>query len=303
MAMEKKARSFSWLLLAVLLGACTPDFDPQSLVNKFRIIAVKADPAAGLPGQEVHLRPLLGESKSGRPPILVWLTCIPYPGQTGTQCLEGGGATQVGFEETLTIRLPELAEGEDHKDIDAILLACAGVPRIPDFEKGRYDFCESPESDIAIRTVTVVRDNPNHNPFIESFAFMGGEGTTIGPGPEGRIIIDCAAECGDLALTLELAPGSLESYEEVRFGETITLSEGLFISWFATAGSYDDSRSYESDYADPDHPDRRREELTYDVKWTPPEEGGEVTFYFVAYDQRGGVDFRIQEALVHIAGT
>ena len=290
------------LLLAVLQGACSPEFESQSLVNKFRIIAVEADPPAGLPGQEVLLTPLVSKSQLGRFAILVWLTCIPYPGQTGMQCLEGGSAVQVGFEETLTITLPELAESEDEKTIDVILLACAGTPQIPDFERGKFDFCDSPESDLAIRTVTVVRENPNRSPVIESVSFARADGTAIDVIPGEQAPIDCTAGCGDLVLTLKLTPESLESYQVTRFGETQTLDEGLFISWFATAGSYDNSRTYESDYADPDNPDQRREELTYDVKWTPPEEGGEVTFYFVAYDQRGGVDIWTQEALVQVAG-
>lgn len=303
MEARKTSSGAGWLLLAGLLGACTPEFESQSLVGKFRIIAVEADPPAGLPGQEVLLTPLVSKSQLGRFPILVWLTCIPYPGQTGMQCLEAGTATQVGFWETLTITLPELAENEDEKTIDVILIACAGTPQIPDFERGKYDFCDSPESDLAIRTVTVTRENPNRSPVIDGLSFQRADGSTIEPVPGEQTLVDCTAGCGDLTLALRLTPESLESYEVVRFGETQTLDEGLFISWFATAGSYEDSRTYESDYADPDNPDQRRQELTYDVKWTPPEEGGEVTFYFVAYDQRGGVDVRTQEALVQVAGN
>lgn len=287
------------LLAVIFPGGCAPDFQPQSLVDKFRILAVKVDPPAGPPGQDVVITPLVSESQYNRQAIVLWMTCIPLPGQTATQCLEAGEAVKIGFEETLTISLPELAPEENEKSIDVILLACAGIPTIPDFEKGDYDFCESPESDIAIRTVTVTREDPNRGPAIESLSLESPEIGTLEPEEGAVTIIDCSGGCSDITVTLTLARGSVETYDVVRFGETETHRENPFISWFATAGDFSSSRTYESNYSGLEV---MRDELFYDIEWTPPGESGEVLFYFIAYDGRGGVDFRVREALVLTEG-
>lgn len=291
-------RTFSLIVAVSLTGlllACTPDFDSQSLVNKFRILAIKADPVAGSPGQTITLTPLLSDSQFGRFPILVWLTCTPLPGQTGLQCLESGEAGQISLSETLTVTLPELGEDEDEKDLDVILLACAGTPQVPDFERGDYDFCDSPESDIAVRTITVARETPNFNPAIIYLTFTSPETGSLVPSADERTVLDCTAGCSDFAFQLTLADISVETYTVERFGEVETLRENTFISWYATAGEFSDSRTYEGAYTESDE---IREDLVYDVSWTPPEEGGDVTFYFVAYDGRGGVDYIVREAHV-----
>lgn len=280
------------LALSGRLCACTPDFDPQSLVDKFRILAIKADPVSGPPGRTVTLTPLLSESKFGRFPILVWLTCDPLPGQTGLQCLETGGAGQVSLSETLTVTLPELGDGEEEKEISVILLACAGTPQVPDFERGDYSFCDSPESDIAVRTITVARETPNYNPAIIYLTFMSPETGALVPSEETRTVLDCTAGCSDFAVQMTLADISVETYTVEHFGEVDTLRENTFISWYATTGGFSDSRTFEGAYTEKDE---IRENLVYDVTWTPPEEGGDVTFYFVAYDGRGGVDYTVRE--------
>jgi hypothetical protein len=280
-------------------AACTPNFKSQSFVDKFRILAIKADPPAGPPGDEVTLTPLLSEPRLGGLPILIWMTCSPLPGQSGMQCLEGGGAGEVSFGETLTLTLPELGPDEEEKTVDVILLACAGVPRMPDFEKGDYAFCDSPESDLALRSVTVTREPPNLPPVIEALRFTC-ETTGDVELPEAQpAAVDCGADCGPCSFTVTLTPESVEFYEIERFGEIKQMRENTFISWFATGGTFEDARTYESRYTDLDG---TREELTYDVTWKPPAETGDVTFYIVAYDGRAGVDFWTREARFAVEG-
>ena len=294
----KDRKAIAGLFVLVLLGwltACAPDFDPQSMVDKFRILAIKADPVAGSPGQTVTLTPLLSDSQFGRFPILVWLTCNPLPGQSGLQCLETGTAGQVSLSETLSVTLPELGEDEQEKEINVILLACAGTPQVPDFERGDYNFCDSPESDIAVRTLTVTREAPNYNPVIIYLTFTSPETGSLVPSEEARSVLDCTAGCSDFAVQVTLADISVETYTVERFGEVKTLRENTFISWFATAGKFSDSRTYEGAYTEDDE---IREDLVYDATWTPPEDGGDVTFYFVAYDGRGGVDYTVREMQV-----
>ncbi len=293
-------RCAALIFLPGFLSACSPEFDSQSLVSKFRIIAVTAQPPEGLPGDLVTLRPLLSESNSGRYPVLLWLACIPYPDQTASQCLEGGGATVTGFAETLSFTLPLLADGEGRQDIYVVLLACVGTLRIPDFARGDYDFCDSPESDMATRKIGVVAENPNRNPVIDNIAFRYGGSTAVNFNPNSGLGIFCKGACEDIGVTVTLRPGSCETFEETRFSETLIRNENLFVSWFATTGEFDRSRTYESSCTDPDRPEEEREALTFDAVWTPPGKSGKVTFYFVVYDQRGGVDFWTTEGYIQV---
>gem|GEM_PF-2781033 len=289
-------------LLSILLWvACSSEFEPQSLVSKFRIIAVKAEPPSGMPGEEVSLSPLMSDSKTGQPPLLVWLICYPHPGQTGTQCLEEGGAQVAGFGNNFQFLLPEIGEKEENKEIYVILLACIGNLKEPDFKKLDYNFCDGEENDIAIKTVTVNKEKNNHNPEINSVHFIEQDGTSHTPDENNFLALNCQNQCEELIVQLKLTPESLEKYEENRFGETSTKYEDLFISWFATAGKFSKARTYESEYFDSGEITEIREVLYYETKWTPPEDGGNVHFYFVAYDQRGGVDFIKFDASITIS--
>lgn len=95
---------------------------------------------------------------------------------------------------------------------------------------------------------------PNHNPGIESFA--------IDPAGEGANV------------TLDAAADAVEEDEE------------LFVSWFATAGTFDDDRSFGPG------------PLRFEIHWDPPGDAGAVTMWAVLRDGRGGVTWEEQAATI-----
>jgi len=282
----KKLPIFLWAA-ALLAAGCAPQFDSQSFLDKFRIVAVKTTPAAARPGETVTFEPLLSPARDGRSPILVWLSCVPLPSQTGRQCLEAGGALPAGFDRTLSLAAPELDPEETEKTVYVILLACAGNLVLSDFSEGEFSFCDSEENDLAIKTVKVRPEGDaavNHNPQLVSFA-LGGAAL----GGEDEAVIDCREGCEKVTLLAAMSATSAEHFTQERFGEPVSMVEDVFVSWFADAGELENPRSYPLD----EPPEGvTGEGLFFTVEWIPPLGVDRVTFWVTAYDQRGGVDFR-----------
>ncbi len=108
---------------------------------------------------------------------------------------------------------------------------------------------------------------PNQNPRLEELLLN--DAPLAGPLPPGA----------EVTLVPRLAAGSLEQYET----EEGTRTEQIFYSWFATGdGEVDQLRSLEPVEDRPGDPS-----MTYVTPTTPQR----VTFYVVARDGRGGVDW------------
>jgi hypothetical protein len=102
-------------------------------------------------------------------------------------------------------------------------------------------------------------DSPNTNPVVDALT------VTFDDGPDGD----------QARMVLEASPGSVEQTPEGTL-------EGLFVSWFATAGTFDDDRSF--------GPAPTR----FEVLWTPPAEPEDVRLWAVLRDGRGGVGWAEQ---------
>ena len=74
-----------------------------------------------------------------------------------------------------------------------------------------------------------------------------------------------------------LVEGSAETFTAIEFGEERERTEDVYVSWFATDGSFERIRS-----AAP----------AASVSWTPPEGAATVDLWFVVHDGRGGTDWR-----------
>ena len=62
---------------ALWMAACMEEMDPISLVNKFRVMAVQADPPEIRPGEGTTHRVLLSDPEGGGREIQVaWFTCL-----------------------------------------------------------------------------------------------------------------------------------------------------------------------------------------------------------------------------------
>ncbi len=297
----ERASTASWIVAAALaVSSCTPSMSPQSLVDKFRVIAIRATPASGTPGQEVLAEALLSDTRQGVPPsFVVWAACFPLPGQSGRQCMEGSASPDdplgqwvfLGIESSATFTLPQLAEDEDTKEVFLVFAACAGLPVVPDCECpgpdcdacmsqfDMFDMCEDGEDAIAYKSIKVVRDEAsgNRNPAIVQ-VLRDGEPWE----PDDVPLLACPEEgCEPWTLGVEVTPESAETFTVVRFDEEVTYTEEPYVSWFATSGSFDSDRTDVGDEAPG----------VATVEFVPDTEDFTIKFYFVVYDGRGGVDW------------
>jgi hypothetical protein len=295
-------------VLCLAAQACTPEHAPQSLVDKFRVIAVKASPASGGPGDEIQLEALMSDTMNGGAPLMLWSACFPLPGQSGRQCLESLAEADTledrftvlsfGLEPTTSFTLPDLAEGQEQTEIFIVLAACAGLFEIPECEcpgptceecmEGYdvFDFCDGDDA-LVFKSVLTHADpsRGNQNPAIARIVLDGEEWAEDHEPP---VPCDPEGECTGLELAVHAQEGSAETYVQIRFDEEVTFEEEPYVSWFATRGSMGKDRSS----VEP-------ETNLAEVRWTPDaDEAGGVKFYFVMYDGRGGVDFAERRATV-----
>lgn len=302
----RRSAVLALLIAGLWVPACTPSLSPQSLVDKFRILAVRTSPASGAPGETITVEALMSDTIGGAPPLVLWAACLPLPGQSGRQCLESlaGDANAaerfvlLGLEESATLVLPELASGQDMTEVYVVLGACAGIPDIPDCEcpgpdceeclggTDIFDFCDGDDA-LAFKSVRAHADpaDGNQNPGIARI-LIGGVPWTEGEEPD--LPCDPDGACEPVALGIEPAEGSAETYTIMRFGEEEERVEAPYVSWFATSGSMGKDRTSVEE-----------ETGLAQVRWTPPDDDpGLVKFYFVMYDGRGGVDFAERHARV-----
>jgi hypothetical protein len=292
------------LVLGTGLG-CSPDLGSQSLVDKFRVIAIKATPASGAPGQLVTVEALMSDSANGgAPSFVIWAACFPLPGQTGRQCMQGGATPEspmsqwqfIGLEPTATFMLPDLADDEDEQEVFIVFAACTGLPNIPDCECpgpdcescledfDMFSLCEDGEDALAYKSVRSVRDvdNGNQNPQMVA-VLRDGEVWE----PDDVPLITCDEQgCEKWEIAVEATAESAETYTQIRFDEVVQFTEAPYAVWFATAGEYDMERSAIGE----------TEQDIATVGWTPDLESYSIKFYFVLYDGRGGVDWATREA-------
>jgi len=269
--------------LACLLGAaaCSEDLPPQSLVDKFRVLGVRADLPEASPGETVRVDALLADPfGEGRAVSYLWAACILGPAANTEACMdpEAAGIIGLGFAPEFSFVAPPLPEGEDSAQVLVVLLVCAGgtfvLPTADGGEVSGFPECSGGDGATAYKRVTV-RETPerNHNP---RFADVAIDGMPLGSDP--LELPACAeGECRGQTLTAAVTPESVERYIEVAFGEPVERREAVYVSWFATSGSFERIRS------GIDH---------LEVGWTPPAGPGTVDFWFVLHDGRGGTDWR-----------
>jgi hypothetical protein len=297
----------AYLLSIASLGvACTPELSDQSLVDKFRVLAIRVTPASGEPGTEVVAEALWSETRQHvDPSFTLWAACFPLPGQSGRQCIEGsvdpedpmGRWRILGTGAAATFTLPDLAEDEEAKEVYLVFAACTGLVDIPDCEcpgpeceecladVDPFEVCAEGEDALAFKSVESIRDpaEGNHNPAIVR-VLRDDE-----PWEEDDVpTIDCPEQgCEPWSLGVRVTPESAEPYTVERMGEQEQWVEEPYVSWFATAGSY---------AADRTNVGESEPELAT-VDWTPSTEEISIDFYFVVYDGRGGVDWAVREAV------
>ena len=194
----------------------------------------------------------------------------------------------------------------------AIVVLCAGgtLADLEEEGEGQIDafdeLCEGGDGLVAVKTFRISEaEAPNENPEIVRLLLEETEVPEAGreidagiadagaldasvPGsgkdaPEpGSFECEGAEDCYEGAeLEAFLTAKSYQEYEKVEFGETKTVEEDPYISWFVTGGKFSDDRSRAGEPPGP-----------FEVTWRPPREGGDFVMWAVAHDLRGGTSWK-----------
>jgi hypothetical protein len=266
-------------LAALGLLGCSGDLGSQTLVDRFRILAVRADVPDAEPGQAVTLDALVADpTGAGRALAWLWVACHLGPARDPAECADParGRILGLGFGPSFTFTAPAPAEGETEAVVMVTLSVCAGGTFVlPDDggTTGGTPGCAGGDGATSYKRV-LARDatERNHNPALAGLTLAGVPWTDA---DASRPACD-AGSCKPLAIAAALGDGAAEPWTEIVFGAPQQRTEEPYVSWFATAGSFERTRSGGS---------------APDVQWTPPAGPATVEFWFVLHDGRGGTDW------------
>ncbi len=267
------------------------DLSPEWLVDRLRVLAIRADPPEAAPGTEVRFEALLVDpfQESG---VVVWLAC-PAEGDFDAGCpldpsFDFTGATEqeredagfIGFEPLIPARYtpPEslfdgLTEFEKQDGVYVIVQIAAlpsSVLTEPDNEA--FDFNQV---EVAYKRLVVSTASPNQNPIIASLSVDGVEP------PTGAIVeVDYAQ---DYLLGARTEVGSDETYVYTNEdGVAEERHEEPYLKWYTDGGAIQRSTSIFG---------------YYQTVWRSPPRGSPVTdgtWWVVARDRRGGIGWFAQ---------
>jgi hypothetical protein len=274
--------------LAALAASCADDLSPQSLVDKFRVLGVRAEPAAAAPGDAVQVAALLADPLGeGRSVASLWFACLLLPGDFATSCADpsSGGVFAFALGDEFRFVAPALPEGTDAAAALVTVVACAGGTFVlpePGDPDGTMPRCAGGDLVLAVKRVPVTTIPPlNRNPAIAGIRIDDD------PFPDDRPpVLPACPESGDCprpTFAVELEPGAAETYTEIVFDEPVEKQEEVFTSWFGTAGAF---RRIRSGGTEPR------------VEWDPPRGPAVVEFWFVVHDGRGGADWARRRLVV-----
>jgi hypothetical protein len=306
--MKNPIRWATALVALAVLPACSEPSDPASRVVSYRVLAQQMDLPYAAPGETVHVSSLSFDP-AGRSVTWAWATCL-NPTTTAVEgCIAKLAADSNGS-------LPLIAMGTDVDAVDVdvptdalsslpvavrstasmgvLSVACpgviaegtgpAGLPfQCKDATSGRE--LELDEFVLGVKRIVVREHDRNQNPEIARVLFDGTEWSA----DEVREVHHCDTDANDLSVCPEqlqhrvsatLTPESLESGTN-EFGEAF--EEQLVVQYFATEGIF------ESDFRTAESPENKWAARTQSA-------GKDITFWFVARDNRGGVSWTSRQA-------
>jgi hypothetical protein len=305
-----KVNAGTWTLASVLLsmlGACAPEMDPPSLVEKTRVIGARV---------EVADAPERAMPKPGEHAQVSWLVTapgdVPPLGWAFALCAGRGGSGQDCGKEPLA-----LFQGHDRPLVDLVVPAAeqlggarelvlfgrictASEPTLND-ATGEIGCSRNGDGTTAVLSIPLAAgDEGNRNP-----SFAASAATFDGQPWVGSDSADCAtlphvtAASADHVLRLDTDGNDRELYSAMLGDPPVPtmLREPLQISQFTTAGKLE--RSYSTVESDDPSP-----HTAIEVKWKAPDAdkvaaaGLVVRFTFVARDLRGGMAWTSRAACV-----
>jgi hypothetical protein len=292
-------------LVLALAAACKPDAGPSlALITSPRVLALAGEPAEAAPGASVTLSALVATPDGSATASLDWSLCLqPKPLTTNNAvspaCLTDGvdfiaraapAATAIIPVDACALFGPELSRPLPGRP--------QAAPTQPDVTGGYYQPYRADlagtlnvglerigcnlagaAADVAIAFRS--RYLPNRNPTIASLTVNGAaaQGARVGPGAR-------------LSLSVAWPSDAVEEYPilEVAAQALITHREAIRVSWFATAGSFDNERTGRAG-ADP--------ALQSDNVWTTPAAPATAHVWVVVRDDRGGAAWT--DAVIEVA--
>lgn len=298
---------FGALALAALSG-CEDAPDPGSRVASLRVLAQEMDAPYAAPGETVHIRSLVHDPE-GREIEWAWAMCV-NPSTTQVEgCLaklaaDGGNpvlAQGVGLDSLdVTVPLDALDSLPEptrpNASVGVLSAACPGTLSFDSTatplplrctETGTGRELGLDEFVVGVKRIVVRNQDRNANPAIVRITLDGAEWTEDqlpefeGCDHDGNDFSACA-DSVQHKLSVELGPDSTET-GTTEFGQEF--QEELVLQYFATEGNFEnDSRIAKS----PGN------------KWAPRRQaaGRDITFWFVARDNRGGVSWVSRRAHV-----
>jgi len=284
-------------LAFLLLAGCAPKMgNPASLITQERIIGVRAEPAEAAPGDLVQYSSLVvAPSGTGEAQDLSWSLCnLRKPVAENTPvsqaCLTGDLA-QSAQGATASIQTPSSA-CSNFGPLAPPSKRGTLRPSDPDATGGYYQplrldlgaeqavfrerlSCGLAGASLATAQEFRARYAANQNPTLVSLsALLDDTPVSLTALPAGQRI----------RLVATWSPDSAESYPifDVASQTIVDHREALWLSWFATAGAFDDSLTGcgESDTA-----------VSTENPWQSPATAEVVLLWLVVHDSRGGADF------------
>jgi hypothetical protein len=285
------------LLAFLLLVGCAPEMgNPASLVTQERIIGVRGDPAEAAPGDLVRYSSLVvSPSGTVEAQDLSWSLCnLRKPVAENTPvsqtCLTGdlvqsaqGGSVSIQTPSSACSNFGPLAPPSRSGTLR---------PSDPDATGGYYQplrldlgteqaiFRERLSCGLAGASLVMsqefrARYTANQNPTLVSLSVLVGE---------TPVSLDSLPANQRIRLVAIWSPDSAESYPvfDPASQTIVDHREALWLSWFATAGAFEDSLTgrQENDPA-----------ASTENTWQSPATAEVVFLWLVLHDSRGGADF------------
>lgn len=269
------------MILSALLCstvACSDDFDPGSLVNKLRVLAVSADQPFAMPGQTVMLEALAYDPEQ-RAISWGWGTCKASESTNAVDCLRQTSFAQLemGADRTkysLTVPLTSASY------VGVVVVACPGTIQAGSTDTlpiACVDEMGNPlpleQFEVGLKRIFVRDSSLNSNPVLQGVTLEGADWTE-----QTAASAVCKQQpCSDYAdqkIVLR-ADGASEQSVDLQ-GSPIT--EQSVVQFYATGGEFDADVKLASEP---------------DTKWhaNPEDAGKRITFWFVVRDDRGGVSW------------
>jgi hypothetical protein len=266
------------LSLGMLSGCAQGDLPEYNQLGPLRIFSLKVDPPEAAPGDFVILTPYLSDLNGKGRSLTYSIEACPDPGLnrgidpscegvTGKVAVANG---TIDPSSNLTFKSPNFTGRVNRATITVPTDLLSGKSAVEQMVGVDYIVVYKVEASDGKSVTSVKRirvssnSNKNANP---AFSSVQANGASVSSLPSSAT-----------ALTAQFSSGSQESYGVTRSdGSTAVLTETLITTWFISDGSFDYTRTYDSD------------SNTYTPPSSRPTEHN-IIILGVARDGRGGED-------------